>query len=407
MYVLDRLLFPFEVLVENFNEEDKFYQVLTQIDCKPFEEHFKYKGCGRRGPEKSALFKALILKRLMGLITTKSLVSCLSYSPQLAYWCGFNVLGRIPSESTFSRFETKMTDPLLQGALNNICEDLSAKLLSITGSTAQVVIDSTDIPAHENPFKESTTGASFGHRTASTGETEMFYGYKLHLAAVNTDMGPVPVAARVAPANCSDVNPEFITNIMKEACEFHNNVLGYNPYYYIMDAGYDAGSIYSQALELKGQAIVKLNRRGRKNSSSEYTDDGTPYCPAGNPMSYYGTDHKRLVNKFRCPRKCGQDVTCHNECGCENPYGYFKRLSTKENPRMFCIPHRGSRNWKKLYSTRSSIERLFSVLKGHLNMDRLTKRGLEKAFTDVMICLITFLAGTIVQLKKQMEQKVA
>lgn len=155
----------------------------------------------------------------MGLITTKSLVSCLSYSPQLAYWCGFNVLGRI-SESTFSRFETKMTDPLLQGALNNICEDLSAKLLSITGSTAQVVIDSTDIPAHENPFKESTTGVSFGHRTASTGETEMFYGYKLHLAAVNTDMGPVPVAARVAPANCSDVNPEFITNIMKEACAF-------------------------------------------------------------------------------------------------------------------------------------------------------------------------------------------
>lgn len=245
MYVLDELIFPFEVLAENFNEKDRFYKVLTQIDCKPIEEHFKYKGCGRGDPEKSALFRALVLNRLMGLITTKSLVSCLSYSPQLAYWCGFNVLGRIPSESTFSRFETKMTDSLLQKSLNNICEDLSAKLLSITGSTAQVVIDSTDIPAHENPSKESRTGASFGHRTASTEETEMFYGYKLHLAAVNTDMGPVPVAARVAPANCSDVNPEFITDIMKEACEFHNNVLGYIPSYYIMDAGYDAGSIYS------------------------------------------------------------------------------------------------------------------------------------------------------------------
>jgi len=36
-------------------------------------------------------------------------------------------------------------------------------------------------------------------------------------------------------------------------------------------------------------------------------------------------------------------------------------------------------------------------------MDRLTKRGIEKAFSDVMICLIAFLAGTIVQLKKQQE----
>jgi len=195
---------------------------------------------------------------------------------------------------------------------------------------------------------------------------------------------------------------------MKEACDFHETVLGHKPSYYLMDAGYDAGFIYSQALEQKGQAIIKLNRRGRKNTIlKDFNDEGTPYCPAGHPMSYYGTDHKKLINKFRCPQKCGQDATCRNECNCENPYGYVKRISIEKNPRLFCSPHRGSRTWKELYSNRSSIERLFSVLKVHLNMDRLTKRGIEKAFTDVMICLITFLAGTIVQLKKQEKQKVA
>lgn len=91
-----------------------------------------------------------------------------------------------------------MTGLQLREALDNICEKLSAEILSLTGSTAQVVIDSTDIPAHEKPSKENTTGAAFGHRTASTGESEIFYGYKLHLAAVNTAAGPVPVAARVA-----------------------------------------------------------------------------------------------------------------------------------------------------------------------------------------------------------------
>jgi hypothetical protein len=407
MYVLDDILFPFEIFAENFDEEDKIYQILSKIDCSLIEKNFGYKGCGRRGFEEAAIFRALVLKKLLGLTTTKSLVACLSYSPQLAYWCGFKILKRIPSESTFSRFETKMTGSQLQKALDSICEKLSAELLSLTGSTGQVVIDSTDIPAHEKPSKESTTGTSFGHRTASTGESEMFYGYKLHLAAVNTVVGPVPVAARVAPANCSDVDEEIAPKLMKEACDFHETVLDYKPSYYLMDAGYDARSIYNQALEQKGQAIIKLNHRGHKNTSSDFTDDGTPCCPAGHPMSYYGTDQKKLVNKFRCPRKCGQDVTCQNECGCENPYGYVKRISIKENPRLFCSPHRGSRNWKELYSNRSSIERLFSVLKVHLNMDRLTKRGIDKAFTDVMICLITFLAGTIVQLKKQKEQKAA
>ncbi|OPX89011.1 MAG: Transposase DDE domain protein [Pelotomaculum sp. PtaB.Bin013] len=408
MYVLDGVLFSFEFFAENFNEEDKIYQILSQIDCSSIEEHFRYKGYGRKGSVKPAIFRALVLKRLIGITTTKSLVTCLSYSPQLAYWCGFKVSKRIPSESTFSRFETKMTSLQLQEALNSICEKLSSELLALTGSSDQVIIDSTDIPAHEKPSRASTTGASFGHRTASTGEDEMFYGYKLHLAVVNTTAGPVPVAARVAPAYCSDMDNEITSNLMKEAYSFHRHVLGNDPRYYLMDAGYDAGFIYSQALDQGGQAIIKLNHRGHKNTSKDFTDDGTPYCPAGFPMSYYGIDHKKLINKFRCPRRCGQeDVTCQYECGCESSYGYIKRISIKENPRMFCSPHRGSRTWNELYSKRSSIERIFSVLKGHLNMDRLTKRGIEKAFTDVLICLITFLAGTIVQIRKQEIQKAA
>ena len=86
----------------------------------------------------------------------------------------------------------------------------------MAGSTGQVVIDSTDIPAHEKPSKQSSTGASFGHRTASAGEDEVFYGYKLHLAAVNTDEGPVPIAVRVAPANCSDVDKEIIPELKEK-----------------------------------------------------------------------------------------------------------------------------------------------------------------------------------------------
>ncbi|TYO93323.1 hypothetical protein LX24_01433, partial [Desulfallas thermosapovorans DSM 6562] len=40
--------------------------------------------------------------------------------------------------------------------------------------------------------------------------------------------------------------------------------------------------------------------------------------------------------------------------------------------------------------------------KDHLYMDWLTKRGIDKAFTDVMVCLITFIAATMVQIKSKL-----
>ncbi|SFH41896.1 hypothetical protein SAMN05660649_05137, partial [Desulfotomaculum arcticum] len=42
MYILGGMLFSFEVLVKNFDEEDKLYQILKQIDCKEIE---KLNGC--------------------------------------------------------------------------------------------------------------------------------------------------------------------------------------------------------------------------------------------------------------------------------------------------------------------------------------------------------------------------
>ncbi len=408
MYILEGVLFPFEVFAKNFNEDDKVYQVIKQIDCRGIAKlntSCDGPGPGRKGYDRQALFRALVLKKLMGLTTTKSLVKCLAYSPLLAHWCGFDIMKRTPSESVFSRFEKDLTDPKSQKALSDMCTSLATQLLSVSGSDGEIAIDSTDIPARERPRKNSETGAGFGHRTASTGETESFYGYKLHLSVVNTKYGPVPLAAKFAPANFSDY--EFVQDLMNESYYLHNKVLGFTPRYYLLDAGYDAEYVYSHALKLRGQAIIKLNHRGKKSAYKGYTGDGTPLCPGNNPMVYCGTEKKNMTNKFRCPKACGQQVVCNNECRCASSYGYVKRVSIKENPRMFCSPHRGSRTWKGLYCRRTSIERLFSVLKDHLYMDWLTKRGIDKAFTDVMVCLITFIAATMVQIKSKLLETAA
>ncbi len=82
-----------------------------------------------------------------------------------------------------------------------------------------------------------------------------------------------------------------------------------------------------------------------------------------------------------------------------NPYGLVVRFCVTDNPRLLSCPHRGSENWQRLYSQRTSIERWFALLKEHLYMDKMNRRGIDNAFTDVMLCLITFLAGTLAQLK--------
>ncbi|WP_347489147.1 transposase [Desulfoscipio sp. XC116] len=337
MYILEGVLFPFEIFIENFNEQDKIYQVITQIKWGKLDEfHACYSGPGRKGYDRQALFRALVLKKLMGLTTTKALVKCLAYSPMLAHWCGFDIMKPTPSESVFSRFEKELTGPNFQKDLGDLCNSLSSQVLSMTISTGEIAIDSTDITAKERPRKDGETGAAFGHRTASSGETDIFYGYKLHLAAVNTNHGPIPVAARIAPANYSDF--EFAETLMNEGYYFHNKAFGFAPSYYLMDAGYDAEYIYSQALKLRGQAIVKLNHRGKKGTYKEHTDYGTPLCPGKNAMVYRSTEKKILTNKFRCPRIFGQPVDCQCECGCTSSYGYVKRVSINENPRMFCSP---------------------------------------------------------------------
>lgn len=53
---------------------------------------------------------------------------------------------------------------------------------------------------------------------------------------------------------------------------------------------------------------------------------------------------------------------------------------------------------KKNYNLRSSVERWFAVMKDYLNLDRMTRRGIQKAYIDVMFKVIVYLAATVVRI---------
>jgi hypothetical protein len=57
MYVLDEMLFPFEVLVENYSEEDKIFQIISKINPSQIDQYYFYAGCGHRPSDRKAIFR--------------------------------------------------------------------------------------------------------------------------------------------------------------------------------------------------------------------------------------------------------------------------------------------------------------------------------------------------------------
>ncbi|MBO8132167.1 MAG: transposase [Candidatus Marinimicrobia bacterium] len=196
--------------------------------------------------------------------------------------------------------------------------------------------------------------------------------------------------------------------IMEKACLMHEELYGSKLDHFLMDAGYDAHFIYEKAaLDLKVPAIVKLNLRGQKKPPAGFTEDGTPICPGKHPMVYWGTDKKRLLNKFRCPKAVGKNVICNKECGCKSACGKVTNVSIRKNPRLFSSPHRGSKRWEELYKLRWHIERLLNVLKNKLNLGQVTVRGLSKVILHVNLCMLAYLAGTAAMLACKAKQEAA
>lgn len=72
----------------------------------------------------------------------------------------------------------------------------------------------------------------------------------------------------------------------------------------------------------------------------------------------------------------------------------FKKLCI-DNGVHYSYPYRGSASWQKLYNTRTSIERMFSRMKDHLNLDNIRSKGILKAKAYALLNCIALVAGTI------------
>ena len=372
--------------------------IFSELDLSPLvKEIGSQSKRGPKGYDPASIIRALLAQQIENIPSRVKLVERLKTDPVFRYVCGFKVIGQLPSEATFSRYYTKLDS-------NNCLTDLFISLVNKTmeldlTNTETIAIDATDLTAYERPKpknkvdKNNPNTPNWGAKYDSHRNKKTWFGWKLHLA-VDTE-SELPLAFRLSPANESD--GDYALPLVDEIHHFCLENEYTLPENWVMDSGYDRKNIYEKIYhKYSGQAFIPINKRNADKPPTGFYDfNGTPECSCGFKMVYWGCE--KNFNKFRCPHVMKKVDCPYGSAWCsDSNYGYVKKTRIKDNPRFISIPHRGTKNWIKIYNKRTSVERCFGRLKENLSLDNLKVMGAKKVKIHVLLNLISMISCKLV-----------
>jgi len=244
---------------------------------------------GRKLEEREALARAFVAKLLYRYPTTRDLIRALHSNPNLRKITGFETIGDIPSESTFSRSFAEFSESRLgMRVLDSLVNDyLSGELIGHISRDATAIIG-REKPAKkvktpkikrkrgrpaqgevreplpekrlkkqvtqsaEDAIKELPTVCDRGTKKNAKGYKESWNGYKLHL---DTNDNGFPISALVSSASMHD--SQAAIPLMKQTSKKVTYC------YDLMDAAYDAGRIEEVSRQLGHVPIIDRNSHGK------------------------------------------------------------------------------------------------------------------------------------------------
>lgn len=409
MHILQQPLFDFNEFF-SLDTSDRLTLVLETLDAERLLGTLRGESpLGPNGYPPRVLWAALLAGVVHRIPSIAELRRHLALNPYLRYVCGLTSGTDIPSEATFSRFLSRLVkhEDLLDQCLDNLVRRFAALVPDFGKVTAA---DSTDVLAYargkksgtadpdaawgvkgskEASSKRSRRGRSFITKGKKGEAKDKYYwfGYKLHLLV--DAKYEVPIAAILTAANEAD------TTQLKPLLEKRDKLLPERKLQVVTaDAGYDSKENILAIEERGAIPVIPLNPGGEKEPPGITNSLGTPLCPIGLPMLYWGRDGHYL--KYRCPEKSGLFCCLKQHeavCRCStSDYGLVVKLDLREDPRRYVPVPRETKQWKRLYKKRTAVERVNSRLKDHLILDDLRVRGLAKVRVRVGLNLLVMLA---------------
>lgn len=278
---------------------EKQQQVVQVLELVKVETHLPYIGrCpGRPLEDRAAIARAFVTKMVYDLPTTRMLLDRLKGDHKLRRLCGWESLGEVPSESTFSRAFAEFADSHFPERVHAavIERQLGDQLIG------HISRDSTAIPAREKPVKKKAepeakqpkprgrpkkgevrvkvptrlerqaSGQSLsamladlpqacdlGTKKNSKGYKTRWTGYKLHIDASD---GGIPISCVLTSASVHDSQVAIPLAEMT-----HRRV---DNLYDLMDAAYDAPQIKAHSQQLGHVPLIDSNPRSQANKAEK------------------------------------------------------------------------------------------------------------------------------------------
>lgn len=299
-YSMQRLLFPAmdEEIGPLTGPQRDFLRVIELTRMERFMLPYLWKGIGCKPCQRLPLAKAFIAKSIWKLSATRSLIDQIKGSAALRRLCGWDTLGDLPSESTFSRaFASFAADELPQTIhATMVADQLGDRLVG------HVSRDSTSIESRERsaskPPKEPKaaprkrgrprkdepprsappptrldlqplrsldenladlpTACDIGCKRDAKGYKMTWKGYKLHLDCID---GDIPVGAVLTSASLHDsqVAIPLAQATAQRICSLYD----------LMDSAYDCQTIRDYSRQLGHVPLIDSNpRRGQTREFS-------------------------------------------------------------------------------------------------------------------------------------------
>jgi len=172
------------------------------------------------------------------------------------------------------------------------------------------------------------------------------------------------------------------------------------------DRSYDSGAncqyVYDQLDALPIINIRLPANPDRPCLPAEYICNGygTPLCPSGYRMAYWGRDGDCL--KWRCPvaARPGDECRCFGRCS-SSEYGWVSKVDVHEHLCRRPGLGRETNKFRRLYDKRSAVEHLNARLQEYLLVDDLTIRTLPKARMHMNLAWLVMVAGTWAMVSRQ------
>jgi len=237
---------------------------------------------------------------------------------------------------------------------------------------------------HIRLFSDATAEISFdAYRNA------FYFGHNLYHLVYSGGGYDLPILNNIAPANHAD-----FTLSIKSLVLFMDLCKLYAPHWkmdiFIGDGHHDSYGIHRFLHHLKIKPIIPLRENSKSQNKKVYpiSDNNIPTCKAGIEMCNIGTNPKTFTKVYGCACKSraanriarcplATDDNPDYRCQPDTLWGPTRKIHTSDDPRLFPVISRDSKQYKQHFKSRTCCERQNSYIKKIHNLDNVKHRSDE------------------------------